>query len=134
MKKYFYFLIAFPIIAFAQAGKYDFTEDAGEYISNSDNVFYIIGAILILSMFGGWSVFKKVFTFFAYLFGLLGIAGGYAFILFKIGFYLQVILLGDTPKNNTFGIISFVFFIFGWFIPIWIYAKKTNEENEKDES
>lgn len=120
-------------MAFAQAGKYDFTENTGEYISNSDNVFYIIGGILILSMFGGWAVFKKVFTFFAYVFGLLGIAGGYAFILFKIGTYLQVILLGDTPKNNTYGFLSLVVFAVGWFTPIWIYAKKTDKVNEKDE-
>jgi hypothetical protein len=120
-----------PILAFAQTGKYDFTEDAGEYISNSDNVFYIIGGILILSMFGGWSLFKRVFTFFAYLFGLLGIAGGYVFILFKIGTYLQVSLLGDTPKNNTFGFLSLVVFIVGWFIPIWIYAKKQRMKSRK---
>lgn len=134
MKKFFCFLILFPITAFAQAGKYDFSESAGEYISSSDNVFYIIGGILIISMFGGWRVFKTVFTFFACAFALIGVAAGYMFILFKIGTSLQVMFLGDTPKNNSIGFLSLLVFFAGWFTPMWIYFKKTDSRNQKDES
>jgi len=127
MKKFISLFLLLPVLFYAQAGKYDFTIDTGEYVNNSDNIFYIIGGILLLSLFGGWDLFKTVFKFFLYFFLILGIAAGYMYILSKLGIILQVILHGDTQKNNSIGIVGLLVFIVGWFGPILIYAKKTKQ-------
>jgi len=132
MKKniFLIFLLTISFVTLAQSGKYDFSVDTGEYVSNSENVFYIIGGIIVLSLFGGWKLFKTVVLFFAGIFALFGIAGGYMYLLMKIGIYLQVATFGDTPKNNSVGLISVLTFIVGWFTPIWIYSKRSSKKNE----
>ena len=132
MKKnlFLIFLLSISFATLAQSGKYDFSVDTGEYVSNSGNGLFIIGGIIVLSLFGGWKLFKTVVLFFAGIFALFGIAGGYMYLLMKIGVYLQVAIFGDTPKNNSIGLISVLTFILGWFTPIWIYSKRSSKRDE----
>jgi len=108
----------------------DYLYDLGGGSGSGDGVLLLIGLFWLLSIFGGWKVFKTVSLWIMGVVAALLIIAGYCLLLMKTGTYVQTNILGFPAKDESW--LGLLFFVFGWFGPLYLYSR-LSDKSVKDE-
>jgi hypothetical protein len=100
-------------LAFSQIDRY---EESGGSMGLGGFVIFIVAPLIFAFVFGTGGIRKGILRLF-----LLIVCGfGYLYGLIEFAKYVQYIV---SPVKHGVGLVFFLVFITGWFVPIWIWSK-----------